>query len=132
MTLLLSSFLGGASPPPTPPFFLLWHLLRHVCLEGTKKLSFFLPFQKCPPCNIAFFQKKWLPPIFSGNAIKIGVFEDFEKPDFLEKKVELLPAHLEGPHFWGVTFFFGLFFFFVLFLFLLHVARGCAKKTLFL
>ena len=53
----------------------------------------------CPPCNIAFV-KKWRPPIFSGDTIKIGVFEDFEKKEKTffgaKKKVELLPARSQG------------------------------------
>ena len=45
--------------------------------------------------------------------------------------VELLPARFQGPPFFGCYFFFGPFFFFF-FLFLLHLARGCAKKTIFI
>ena len=67
---------------------------------------------------------------FSGNAIKIGFFEDFEKPDFWRKMVELLPARFQGHPKIGCYFFLGLFFFFF-FLFLLHLARGCAKKPYF-
>ena len=47
---------------------------------------------------------------FSGNAIKIGVLEDFEKPVFWKKMVELLPARFQGPPFFGCYFFLGLFF----------------------
>ena len=44
--------------------------------------------------------------------------------------VELLPARFQGHPRIGCYFFFGPFFFFF-FLFLLHLARGCAKKTYF-
>ena len=69
---------------------------------------------------------------FSGNAIKIGVLENFEKPVFFGKKWwnYFLPV-LKAPHFLGVTFFFGLFFFFF-FLFLLHLVEGCAKNPIFI
>ena len=42
---------------------------------------------------------------FSGNAINIGVLEDFEKNNFLENTVELLPARFQGPPKMGVTSF---------------------------
>ena len=71
---------------------------------------------------------------FSGNAIKIGVFEDFEKKKthFLGKKWwnYFLPV-FKAPHFLGVTFFWG-FFFFVFFCFSLHLARGCSNKPIFI
>ena len=69
---------------------------------------------------------------FSGNAIKIGVFEDFKKPDFWGKKWwnYFLPV-FKAPHFLGVTFFLVFFFVFFFFLFLQHLARGCSKKPYF-
>ena len=67
---------------------------------------------------------------FSGNAIKIGVFEDFEKPDFLDKNGGTTSCPFSRPPKNWVLLFFGPFFFFF-FLFLLHLARGCSKKTYF-
>ena len=71
---------------------------------------------------------------FSGNTIKIGVLEDFEKPDFLEKKWwnYVLPVFKAPPKL-GVTFFLGLFFFF--FFFSVSSAsskRGAQKKPIFI
>ena len=69
---------------------------------------------------------------FSGNAIKIGFFEDFEKPDFLEKNGGTTSCPFSRPpKNWVLLFFLAFFFFFFFFLFLLHLARGCAKKTYF-
>ena len=84
----------------------------------------------CPPCNIAFFKKSGRHSFF-GKHYKNRFFEDFEKSLFWEKKAELLPARFQGPPKMGVTFF-RAFFFLLVFLFLLHLARGCSKKTLFL
>ena len=134
MTLLLSSFLGGgfAPPPPTPPFFLALASSQTLLSKRHQKVIIFFALLKVSFLKHSLFEKKWWPPIFSGNAIKIGVLEDFEKPVFFAKKKwkYFLPV-LKAPHFWGVTFFFGFFFFSSFFLFLLHLARGCAKKTYF-
>ena len=111
-------FWGGLRPPQPPLFFFLWHLLRHFCLKGTKKLSCFFALLKVSFLKHSLFEKKWWPPIFSGNAIKIGVLENFEKPVFFWKKWwnYFLPV-LKAPHFLGVTFFLGLFSFLLFFCF---------------
>ena len=84
-------------------------------------------------CNIAFLKKKWSPPIFSGNAIKIGVLENFEKPHFWKKKSGTTSCPFWRPPFFGCNLFFWPFFFFssFFFLFLLHLARGVPKKPYF-
>ena len=69
---------------------------------------------------------------FSGNAIKIGVLENFEKPVFLEKMVELLPARVEGPPFFGCNLFFGPFFVSSFFAVSSASSRRVCKTTLFL
>ena len=61
---------------------------------------------------------------FFGKRYKNRVLEDFEKPDFLEKKmVELLPARFQGPPFFGCYFF--LTFFFLLF----SVSSASSKRV---
>ena len=67
---------------------------------------------------------------FSGNTIRIGVFEDFEKPDFLKKMVELLPARFQGPPKKWVLLFWGLFFH--LFSVSSASSKRVCKKKLFL
>ena len=71
---------------------------------------------------------------FSGNAIKIGVLEDFEKKKkkgfFGEKWWNYFLPVFKAPPKMGVIFW-GAFLFFSFFLFLLHLARGRAKKTYF-
>ena len=69
---------------------------------------------------------------FFGKRLKIGVFDDFERPDCLEKMVLLLPARFQGPQKMGVTFFWPFFVFSSFFLFLLHLARGCSKNHIFI
>ena len=68
---------------------------------------------------------------FFGKRYKHRGFGGFGKTRFFgEKMVELLPARFQGPPKMGCNFFGAFFSFFVLFL--LHLARGCVKKTLFL
>ena len=68
---------------------------------------------------------------FSGNAIKIGVLEDFEKPDFLEKKWwnYFLPVFKAPPKL-GVTFFWA--FFLPFSVSSASSKRVCQKKTYFI
>ena len=69
---------------------------------------------------------------FSGNAIKIGGFWGFWKTRFFGQKWwnYFLPV-FKAPQKMGVTLFLA-FFFLLFFLFLLHLARGCSKKTIFI
>ena len=47
--------------------------------------------------------------------------------------VELFPARFQGPpKKWMLLFFWPLFFFLLFFLVLLHLARGCSKKPIFI
>ena len=46
--------------------------------------------------------------------------------------MELLPVRFQGPPQKWVLFFLGPFFVLLVFLFLLHLARGCSKKTIFI
>ena len=66
---------------------------------------------------------------FSGNAIKIEVFENKKKTDCLAKNGGTTSCPFSRPSKKWVLLFFVLLFFF--FLFLLHLARGCSKKTYF-
>ena len=66
---------------------------------------------------------------FFGKCYKNRVFEDIEKTRFLGKKRcnYFLPVFKAPPRM-GVIFGF----FFPVFLFLLHLARGCSKKNIFI
>ena len=106
-------FWGGGFGPPTPPFFLVWHLLRHFCLKGTKKFSFFSPSK-----SVLFvakpFWKKMVATQFFGKRYKNSFFflRILKNLIFWKKMVELLPARFQGPPKNGCYFFWGLFFFF--------------------
>ena len=67
---------------------------------------------------------------FSGNAIKIGVLEDFENPFFWKKMMELLPARFQGPPVFGCYCFLGLFFLFFFFSVSSASSKRVCKKTL--
>ena len=110
-------FGGGLRPPPQPPLFLLWHLLRHFCLKGTKKLSFFLASKSVLFVTLPFW-KKMVATHFSGNAIKIVFFWGFWKTRFFGEKWwnYFLPV-FKATQKLGVTFFLAFFFFFVFFCF---------------
>ena len=102
-------FFGGGFAPLPPPFFWVWHLRRHFCLKDQKVIIF--PLQVCPPSNIAFLEKNGCHPFFSGNAMKIGVFENFEKPDFFEKNGGTTSCPFSRPpKKWVLPFFFAFFF----------------------
>ena len=65
--------------------------------------------------------------------MKIGVLEDFEKPVFLPKRVEVLPARFEGPPFLGCNLFLAFFFIFVLFsVSSASSKRVCQKNPIFI
>ena len=71
---------------------------------------------------------------FSGNTIKIGAFEDFEKKknDFLNKNGGTTSCPFSRqPKNWVLLSFWAFFCFFF-FLFLLHLARGCSKTPYFI
>ena len=122
---------GGGFAPPTPPFFALASSQTFLSKRHQKVIIFFA-LLKVSFLKHSLFEKKWWPPIFSGNAIKIGVLENFEKAVFWKKMVELLPARFEGPPFFVCNLFFWPFFFVSsFFLFLLHLVEGCAKTPYF-
>ena len=77
-------FWGGLRPPQPPLFFALASSQTFLSKRHQKVIIFFA-LLKVSFLKHSLFEKKWWPPIFSGNAIKIGVLENFEKPVFLEK-----------------------------------------------
>ena len=122
---------GGVRPPQPPPFFGLASSQTFM-YKRHQKVIIFVALLKVSSLQPSLFQKKRLPPIFSGNAIKIGVLEDFEKPVFcFGKNGGTTSCPFSRPPIFWVLLFLAFFFFFFCSVSSASSNRVCQKNHIF-